>query len=124
MLEFGPLVCGEAPASPFWRSLAVWRRRRYKPGNSEPPFSLQGQIMAIERTFSIIKPDATARNLTGAVNAVIEKAGLRISALTADRKSTRLNSSHPSISYAVFCLKKKKNIHRIHTLADTYYYTM
>src|SRR6266487_5144424 len=27
----------------------------------------------------------------------------------ADRKSTRLNSSHPSISYAVFCLKKKKN---------------
>jgi len=34
--------------------------------------------MAIERTFSIIKPDATERNLTGAVNTVIEKAGLRI----------------------------------------------
>ena len=34
--------------------------------------------MAIERTFSIIKPDATERNLTGSVNAVIEKAGLRI----------------------------------------------
>src|SRR4028119_1629782 len=34
--------------------------------------------MAIERTFSIIKPDATQRNLTGAVNAVIEQAGLRI----------------------------------------------
>ncbi|MFN3858704.1 MAG: nucleoside-diphosphate kinase [Caulobacter sp.] len=31
-----------------------------------------------ERTFSIIKPDATEKNLTGAVNAVIEKAGLRI----------------------------------------------
>src|SRR5690348_17904238 len=28
-----------------------------------------------------------------------------------DRKSTRLNSSHPSISYAVFCLKKKKQHH-------------
>src|SRR5438876_8259072 len=28
----------------------------------------------------------------------------------ADRKSTRLNSSHPSISYAVFCLKKKKHL--------------
>src|SRR5690348_18196614 len=28
-----------------------------------------------------------------------------------DRKSTRLNSSHPSISYAVFCLKKKKKTH-------------
>jgi nucleoside-diphosphate kinase len=34
--------------------------------------------MAVERTLSIIKPDATARNLTGAVNALIEKAGLRI----------------------------------------------
>jgi nucleoside-diphosphate kinase len=34
--------------------------------------------MAIERTLSIIKPDATARNLTGAVNALIEKAGLRV----------------------------------------------
>jgi nucleoside-diphosphate kinase len=34
--------------------------------------------MAIERTFSIIKPDATARNQTGAINALIEKAGLRI----------------------------------------------
>src|SRR5438876_2171754 len=41
-----------------------------------------------------------------------------------DRKSTRLNSSHPSISYAVFCLKKKKKIILIyihnftHTLDD------
>src|ERR1700757_5023650 len=34
--------------------------------------------MAIERTFSILKPDATARNLTGAINAMIEKSGLRI----------------------------------------------
>src|SRR6185503_15308376 len=34
--------------------------------------------MAVERTFSIIKPDATARNLTGAINAMIESAGLRI----------------------------------------------
>ena len=34
--------------------------------------------MALERTFSIIKPDATARNLTGAINAMIEAAGLRI----------------------------------------------
>ena len=34
--------------------------------------------MAVQRTFSIIKPDATERNLTGAINAVIETAGLRI----------------------------------------------
>ena len=38
--------------------------------------------MAVERTFSIIKPDATARNLTGAINAMIEQAGLRVVAQT------------------------------------------
>src|SRR5690348_17743934 len=34
--------------------------------------------------------------------------GMRCDGAWPDRKSTRLNSSHPSISYAVFCLKKKK----------------
>src|SRR5689334_23996198 len=38
-----------------------------------------------------------------------------------DRKSTRLNSSHSSISYAVFCLKKKKKIN-IHTTTKTSVY--
>src|SRR5580704_18300120 len=35
-----------------------------------------------------------------------------------DRKSTRLNSSHPSISYAVFCLKKKNNTPSFHLLTQ------
>src|SRR2546427_3845968 len=40
-------------------------------------------------------------------------------AVTVDRKSTRLNSSHSQISYAVFCLKKKKkNKKYINSLAD------
>src|SRR4051794_41668030 len=39
-----------------------------------------------------------------------ERAGQRGIDREEDRKSTRLNSSHPSISYAVFCLKKKKKI--------------
>jgi len=34
--------------------------------------------MAIERTFSMIKPDATKRNLTGAITARLEEAGLRV----------------------------------------------
>jgi nucleoside-diphosphate kinase len=38
----------------------------------------KGNIMATERTLSIIKPDATARNLTGKINAKFEDAGLRI----------------------------------------------
>src|SRR5689334_23734292 len=37
-----------------------------------------------------------------------------VTTLILDRKSTRLNSSHSSISYAVFCLKKKKNYHDEH----------
>jgi len=58
--------------------LAVASPRRYKRGKSSQQTCFEDTIMAIERTFSIIKPDATARNLTGAVNAIIEKAGLRI----------------------------------------------
>src|SRR3982750_4462796 len=40
--------------------------------------SAQGQDMAIERTFSMIKPDATKRNLTGAITKILEDAGLRV----------------------------------------------
>src|SRR3712207_9081786 len=38
----------------------------------------------------------------------------QVGSAAADRKSTRLNSSHANISYAVFCLKKKKNITETH----------
>src|SRR3712207_7098494 len=57
-------------------------RRRHRPGEHDP------------------LPDAALRPGPAAVPAD----------LPADRKSTRLNSSHANISYAVFCLKKKKNI--------------
>ena len=53
--------------------------------------------MAIERTFSILKPDATRRNLTGAINAVIEKAGLRIVA----QKRVRMTREEAETFYAV-----------------------
>ena len=39
--------------------------------------------------------------------------GLNLNSDDEDRKSTRLNSSHRCISYAVFCLKKKKNLYRL-----------
>ena len=47
----------------------------YKPATPKPAIYVCGMT---EQTFSIIKPDATERNLTGKVNAVIEDAGLRI----------------------------------------------
>ena len=53
--------------------------------------------MALERTFSILKPDATARNLTGAVNAMIEAAGLRIVA----QKRIRMTRLQAETFYAV-----------------------
>jgi nucleoside-diphosphate kinase len=53
--------------------------------------------MPIERTFSIIKPDATARNLTGAINAMIEGAGLRIIA----QRRTRISREQAETFYAV-----------------------
>src|SRR5689334_3797626 len=53
--------------------------------------------MAVERTFSILKPDATERNLTGAINAMIEKAGLRIVA----QKRIRISREQAEKFYAV-----------------------
>ena len=53
--------------------------------------------MAVQRTFSIIKPDATARNITGKVNAKIEEAGLRIVA----QKRVQLSEEQAGGFYAV-----------------------
>jgi nucleoside-diphosphate kinase len=53
--------------------------------------------MALERTFSILKPDVTRRNLTGAVNARIEAAGLRIVA----QKRVQMTRAQAETFYAV-----------------------
>ena len=53
--------------------------------------------MALERTFSIIKPDATRRNLTGQINARLEAAGLRIVA----QKRKQLTETEAKAFYSV-----------------------
>ena len=53
--------------------------------------------MAVERTLSIIKPDATRRNLTGQINACLEKAGLRIIA----QRRAQLTPAQAEAFYAV-----------------------
>src|SRR5258708_31858848 len=78
------------------------------------------------------------RNLDRRVEAIVPVTDAKLCArlaqifetLLADRKSTRLNSSHQIISYAVFCLKKKKNtfepgpprplLHTLHTTTHTH----
>ena len=57
----------------------------------------KGCIMALERTFSIIKPDATRRNLTGLINARLEAAGLHIVA----QKRKHLTQGEAKAFYAV-----------------------
>src|SRR5690348_18042560 len=73
----------------------------------------RSDVVAIERHDSDRPQQSQKNNLA---KALLRKpiastplcVGLRTQRFVADRKSTRLNSSHPSISYAVFCLKKKK----------------
>ena len=55
------------------------------------------QVMAVQRTLSIIKPDATRRNLTGRINARLESAGLRIVA----QRRLRLGREQAERFYAV-----------------------
>src|SRR5256886_10486020 len=57
-------------------------------------------------TFYVNKPPASAADSNRAIQTSVQ------SSRNADRKSTRLNSSHSQISYAVFCLKKKRNTHQ------------
>src|SRR5215203_3468652 len=79
-------AAGSVMSAPNW--IAVSRR--------SIPFQ-KGRPMALQRTFSIIKPDATERNLTGAVNTVIEAAGLRIVA----QKRIQMTRGQAETFYAV-----------------------
>src|SRR5699024_12146270 len=86
-----------------------------------PPLSTLFPYTTLFRSIALEPENITVHTLTlkRASNLVVEhraaeyddvSAMLEQSALLEDRKSTRLNSSHVSISYAVFCLKKKKNV--------------
>src|SRR2546426_4298259 len=58
---------------------------------------------------TLFRSDHARRRVVARVDPGVE-VGRRLQDAPADRKSTRLNSSHLVISYAVFCLKKKKRI--------------
>src|SRR5947208_9253476 len=73
--------------------------------------TMLGMIFGVAAVVAMLSIGAGAQQK---VMAFIEQLGVRniiVEAKEADRKSTRLNSSHQIISYAVFCLKKKKRNH-------------
>src|SRR3712207_8101817 len=76
------------------------QRTEYPASSRYPTASVVSMVSTLNTTMRSLGPSKAA--------------GSRLcpmAALTIDRKSTRLNSSHANISYAVFCLKKKKNNH-------------
>src|SRR3712207_7508293 len=71
-------------------------------------FRSQAQGMVSEAEAERAAAAAQAALVTATAEQVLVQAEDEADRLVADRKSTRLNSSHANISYAVFCLKKKK----------------
>src|SRR3712207_8953985 len=64
-------------------------------------------------TGVVVLPELLGEPVRAALVVPVDgEVGLTGSGTVTDRKSTRLNSSHANISYAVFCLKKKKNSHQ------------
>src|SRR5258708_28812179 len=78
---------------------------------------LEAQPLDLAVDDAVVDREHVARALDQPVDALADR--LRVQAR--DRKSTRLNSSHQIISYAVFCLKKKKKNHNTqHTSTSPY----
>src|SRR5258707_9670230 len=75
---------------------------RRPPRSTLFPYTTLFRSHTFRRPARSVSPEAAARSRKGPVQP-------RRQAAWSDRKSTRLNSSHANISYAVFCLKKKNN---------------
>src|SRR2546430_4128271 len=77
--------------------------------------SITKNILALLVSFALLTrpvwaaPSSSLGTVVYADRAHVGAAQASVGATVLDRKSTRLNSSHSQISYAVFCLKKKKN---------------
>src|SRR3712207_7272615 len=80
-------------------------RSAYSPGSKDRRVDESWPTDGIETSFYSRHKAATERLLDDAEKRYPDLRSVR---LRPDRKSTRLNSSHANISYAVFCLKKKK----------------
>src|SRR5690606_41531794 len=93
---------------------------RHPPTTEVYPLPLHDALPIYSRIARSSTSDASCTPAKNRITASFRSAATRISAAAnstektmRDRKSTRLNSSHVKISYAVFCLKKKKHIESV-----------
>src|SRR3712207_7985274 len=105
MISFFFLMIRRPPRSTLFPYTTLFRSARHVPGDV-----LRVPVVAAE-----LPADVEERDLGEPVEELLGgdqgSHGASMPLSVSDRKSTRLNSSHANISYAVFCLKKKKNIH-------------
>src|SRR5690242_21736118 len=105
MMKFHILSPFTAPHRPFWFFFFLMIRR--PPGSTLFPYT----TLFRSQTWRQDREPSPGRRVGGVI--VHPASDERQRRVGADRKSTRLNSSHMSISYAVFCLKKKTKVSRI-----------
>src|SRR2546422_3888676 len=109
VLSFFFLMIRPPPRSPLFPSTTLFRSRRivplhdrHPPRHPRPPAA---RVHPVERGAARLDRASPARHPRHSERPADDAGPV---APTPDRKSTRLNSSHGYISYAVFCLKKKK----------------
>src|SRR5206468_7877923 len=112
MFEFGAFKGMPAPARLITLNIGA-----QTVGLAKFRVQTHGGLMLLDYRFREILADPAGEGtrpaqITTALREMLDEVGIKRSsvnyAVGADRKSTRLNSSHDQISYAVFCLKKKK----------------
>src|SRR2546426_4639717 len=109
-VEAVPLLLGRATPWPEARRLAARKRDHYRRLARAGPPPVRGVVAFVDELAARRVPRAVATSASrDDADRLLGRTGLRDR--FEDRKSTRLNSSHLVISYAVFCLKKKKDGH-------------
>src|SRR5699024_11546480 len=104
---------GDASADGFGPAVArcrLWQCDPVDLWSNDIPLSLRGEVLSCQQSLSSALSGSTkvmVRPPISSAPASITWSNPMAGTTPEDRKSTRLNSSHVSISYAVFCLKKK-----------------
>src|SRR2546422_3442274 len=85
-----------------------------------PGMASRALVARLKRICSAACPSARTSGRSGSLAVTISTSAGRMRRRNPDRKSTRLKSSHGYISYAVFCLKKKKKKNRLQYVEQSF----